>query len=237
MVVRKSSDETVVRSARWEQRHREVLDAAAATFADLGYLGASTTDIADRLGIRAASLYYYVASKEAALARVCEIGITPMIARLDATLASAQPARAKIREAIATQLAPLRSLPDAHYMRVFLRHRYNLTGVKRRHVIGLSRHYQSQVGQIFADGARSGEIDPATDPDVASFALIALCNAVIVGRTLPKGATIDTLIDAFAAIMSDGVATGEPHARADDRLTAHLSVRVSQPTASRRSRR
>ena len=237
MVVRKSREENVVRSVRWERRHLEVLDAAAATFADLGYLGASTTDIADRLGIKAASLYYYVASKEAALAKVCEIGIMPMIERLDATLASAQPARAKIREAIANQLAPLRRLPDAYYMRVFLRHRYSLTGAQRRHVIGLSRHYQAQVGQIFADGIHSGELDPAIDPEVASFALIGLCNAVIAGRTLPKGATIATLIDAFSAIMSDGVATDMPDTRGNDRLAARLSVRVSQPTASRRSRR
>lgn len=237
MSVRKSSEGAVVRSVRWERRHLEVLDAAAATFAELGYLGASTTDIADRLGIKAGSLYYYVSSKEAALAKVCEIGITPMIERLDATLAGVQPARAKIREAIANQLAPLHSFPDAYYMRVFLRHRYSLTGAQRRHIIGLSRHYQAQVGQIFADGIRSGELDPAIDPDVASFALIGLCNAVIAGRTLPKGATIATLIDAFSAILSDGVATDEPQTHRDDRSTAHLSVRVSQPTASRRSRR
>lgn len=237
MVVRKSSEETAVRSVRWERRHREVLDAAAATFAELGYLGASTTDIADRLGIKAASLYYYVASKEAALAKVCEIGILPMIERLDVTLASAQPARAKIREAISNQLAPLRSLPDAHYMRVFLRHRYSLTGARRRHVIGLSRHYQAQVGQIFADGIRSGELDPAMDPDVASFALIGLCNAVIAGRTLPKGATIATLIEAFSAIVSDGVATDKADALRDGRMSARRSVRTSSPTALRRSRR
>lgn len=222
-----------MRSVRWERRHLEVLDAAAATFADLGYLGASTTDIADRLGIKAGSLYYYVDSKEAALAQVCEIGIMPMIERLDATLASSQSARAKIREAISNQIAALHRLPDAYYLRVFLRHRYNLTGARRRHVIGLSRRYQSQVGQIFADGIRSGELDPATDPDVASFALIALCNAVIAGRTLPKGATVATLIDAFSAIMSDGVAADrQEHCGGDTPL-----VHRSQPTVSQGPRR
>ena len=44
-------------SAKWENRYREVLDAAAIAFAEKGYLGASTRDIAERLGIRAASLY------------------------------------------------------------------------------------------------------------------------------------------------------------------------------------
>ena len=51
-------------SAKWESRYREVLDAAAIAFAENGYLGASTRDIAERLGIRAASLYYYLPSKE-----------------------------------------------------------------------------------------------------------------------------------------------------------------------------
>lgn len=56
-------------TAKWENRYREVLDAAAMAFAERGYLGASTRDIAERLGIRAASLYYYLPSKEAAFLR------------------------------------------------------------------------------------------------------------------------------------------------------------------------
>ena len=59
-------------TARWERRYREVLDAAATAFAEKGYLGASMKDIADRLGVRHASLYYYFPSKEAALAAICD---------------------------------------------------------------------------------------------------------------------------------------------------------------------
>ena len=65
-----ASDATLSRwepTAKWESRYREVRDAAARSFAEKGYLGASTKDIADRLGIRAASLYYYLPSKDAAL--------------------------------------------------------------------------------------------------------------------------------------------------------------------------
>ena len=58
-------------NAKWENRYREVLDAAAVAFAEKGYIGASTRDIAERLGIRAASLYYYLPSKEAALLAIC----------------------------------------------------------------------------------------------------------------------------------------------------------------------
>ena len=41
------------------RRLSEVVDAAAKVFARRGYHGASTQDIADVLGIRQASLYYY----------------------------------------------------------------------------------------------------------------------------------------------------------------------------------
>ena len=53
------------------RRAEEVLEAAAAVFADMGFHGASTQDIADRLGMRQASLYYYFILKEVALELVC----------------------------------------------------------------------------------------------------------------------------------------------------------------------
>ena len=53
------------------QRKREVIDAAAAVFARMGYPGASMRDIAEQAAIRQASIYYYFRSKEAALEEVC----------------------------------------------------------------------------------------------------------------------------------------------------------------------
>ena len=41
----------------------EIIDAAARVFAERGFHGATTQDIADVLGIRQASLYYYFAPR------------------------------------------------------------------------------------------------------------------------------------------------------------------------------
>ena len=57
------------------RRSREIIEAAARVFAELGYYGATTQKIADVLGMRQASLYYYLPSKEAALEQVCEAGV------------------------------------------------------------------------------------------------------------------------------------------------------------------
>ena len=54
-----------VKSGGPKRRTAEIIAAAAKVFARRGYHGASTQDIADVLGIRQASLYYYFESKEA----------------------------------------------------------------------------------------------------------------------------------------------------------------------------
>ena len=53
----------------------EIIEAAARVFAERGFHGATTQDIADVLGIRQASLYYYFSSKEVALELVCLKGV------------------------------------------------------------------------------------------------------------------------------------------------------------------
>src|SRR6266540_1151445 len=57
------------------RRAPEIIEAAARVFAERGYHGATTQDIADVLRIRQASLYYYFPSKEVALELVCIHGV------------------------------------------------------------------------------------------------------------------------------------------------------------------
>ena len=104
-------------TSKWEHRYREVLDAAAIAFAEKGYLGASTRDIAERLGIRAASLYYYLPSKEAALLAICKLGVLDFIDNLKDIIAQPEPAPEKLQAAITNHLLPLRSRPAADYIR------------------------------------------------------------------------------------------------------------------------
>lgn len=66
-------------TGRWERRHRQALDAVAVTFSERGCQGSSTADIARRIGVRQASVYYCFPSKEAALAAVCDLGIGNMV--------------------------------------------------------------------------------------------------------------------------------------------------------------
>src|SRR4029078_9215574 len=63
------------RNASQRRRAPQIMDPGAGLFAERGFHGATTQDIADVLGIRQASLYYYFSSKEAALELVCLRGV------------------------------------------------------------------------------------------------------------------------------------------------------------------
>src|SRR5882672_3367680 len=65
-------------------RKEEILDVATRLFAERGYDGASMNDVAERVGMRKASLFYHFATKdalyEAVLNRLIERLATPLAA-------------------------------------------------------------------------------------------------------------------------------------------------------------
>lgn len=197
-------------TARWERRNREVLDAAAMVFAEKGYLGASTRDVAERLGIRQASLYYYFPSKEVALATICELGVKDFIFHLRNILAASASASEKIRAAMANHLSPLRSRPEADYIRVFVLHRHELPNGLRHKIAALAREYQDAVEELFVAGIARGEFRSDLDPKRASLAFLGLCNSVIGARALPPTSAVDDFIDDYARIFTHGVLSDGP---------------------------
>lgn len=230
-----ASDATLSRwepTAKWESRYREVRDAAARSFAEKGYLGASTKDIADRLGIRAASLYYYLPSKDAALAAVCEHGITSFIENLRRIIESDEPAVEKVRAVVSNQLSPLRRQPDADYVRVFLRHRHELPEPARKRMVGLTHEFQSLVERVLAEGVAKGEFRRGLDPQLAMLALLGLCNSVIGAHSLPRAVTIDSLIGEYCRIFTKGIcALTENACSKDIARTRSRATRGNQPRA------
>jgi AcrR family transcriptional regulator len=219
-------------TARWERRYREVLDAAATVFAEKGYAGASTRDIAERLSVRQASLYYYFPSKEAALAAICELGVKDFIGNLQAILAEPIPTADKLRAAIANHLAPLRSNPEADYIRVFLRHRHELPAGPRQSVAALARTYQGLVERLFVEGIAKRELRPGLNPQLATLAFLGLCNSVIANRALPRSTNIDDIMLEYAEILNGGVVASK--GENNDASRASPGIRKNSPRKKRK---
>ena len=65
----------------------QILDAAGGLFAENGYAGTSTRAIAERVGVRQASLYYHFAGKDDILLELLETSVRPSLAFVDTLLA------------------------------------------------------------------------------------------------------------------------------------------------------
>jgi AcrR family transcriptional regulator len=193
-----------IKSGRRQRRSAEIIDAAARVFAERGFHGASTQDIADVLGVRQASVYYYFPSKEVALEMVCARGVEGFVENAIRVTERKASAADKLAGLIQSHVAPLRERPD--YVKVFLNERRHLPAESRRRIGRLSR----AVERIFEDVIRSGvqrrEFRAGLDPRLATLAILGMVNAVASWIGKSKGVTIERISAQFAALVLAGVA-------------------------------
>ncbi|MDJ0917321.1 MAG: TetR/AcrR family transcriptional regulator [Woeseiaceae bacterium] len=156
------------------KQHRAVL-AAASVFAEKGYHGASTRDIADRMGIQQGSIYYYFKSKEDALADVCLFGIEDYVSHMETTAMSDQPFESKLLATITSHLTSYRERNEA--LKVHNSERLYLPKKKRTRLKALGSRYRQLLEELFEQGIADGVVRPTVDAHFAAQSVIGLCNA------------------------------------------------------------
>jgi AcrR family transcriptional regulator len=200
---RRKTDNEVSKVDKYRRRYGEIIDAAAAVFAEKGYHGSSTKDIADRLGIRQGSLYYYFESKESALEEVCQIGVEGFVQRLEAILARDISPEEMLRAAVHNHLAPLEDRPN--YVRVFQHQRHELPPARRRKIAAAAGHYEKLLQTMFERGVAAGAFRQDLDCRLATLGLLGMCNAVGDWRDSEPGATIWEIAENFVSMLISGV--------------------------------
>ncbi|GAA3246548.1 TetR/AcrR family transcriptional regulator [Nonomuraea helvata] len=156
-------------------RREQIVEAAVAAYADLGYHGASLRKIAKRVGISHAGLIYYFPTREALLAAVLE--------RRDVEDA----ARGGLPQS--PGLGVLRHLLDVaahnqdHPAIVELYARLAAEAITPGHPAHgyFTRHYRQVRGYAaasFAALAEAGQLRDGVDPETAAAALIALMDGL-----------------------------------------------------------
>lgn len=162
-------------SNRYEGQRKQAIMSAAAVFAEKGFHGSSTRDIAERLGIKQGSLYYYFKSKEEALGEVCHFGIEEYVHRMQDIAASDQPFEAKLMATVSSHLSSYRERNEA--LKVYNDERLYLPEERRTKLKQLGSQYRKQLEGIFEQGKESGVLRPSLDCHFAAQAVIGLCNA------------------------------------------------------------
>jgi len=160
---------------RYEQQRQRAIRSAATVFAEKGFYGASTRDIAEHMGIKQGSLYYYFKSKEDALGEVCRYGIEDYVDRMKSIAASDQPFESKLMATVTSHLSSYREKNEA--LKVHNDERLYLPEEKRATLKELGSSYRQQLEGIFEEGVESGVVRKSLDCHFAAQAVIGMCNA------------------------------------------------------------
>jgi AcrR family transcriptional regulator len=190
-------DKTALKKAKYRRRQIEVFDAAAAVFAEKGYHGASTGDIAAKLGIAQSSLYYYFKSKDEALEQVCLESIKGYVERLKMIVESDLTPAQKIRSAVFNHIEPINTIPD--YFRTFTGELRYLPKSRRSTLSRMISNYNALVEKILTLGIADGTFSASMDCHLAMLQLISQCNYAPLWVGSKAGYDIDTIANSIAA--------------------------------------
>jgi AcrR family transcriptional regulator len=161
-------------AARWN----EVLDAAAAVFAEKGYQAARIEDIAARVGILKGSLYYYIESKEDLLYALTISGHRKGLATIDEdeeTRAAEPTTRLGAFIVRWTRMIPT----TGEYAPVTERDVAQLSDERRAEVMKIRNEMHRYVRRIIEQGIADGQFDATTDPGVATNAIFEMLNSTV----------------------------------------------------------
>ena len=160
---------------KYQQQRLQAIRSAAAVFAEKGFHGSSTRDIAERMGIKQGSLYYYFKSKQEALGEVCLFGIEDYVSHMQVIAASDQSFESKLMATITSHLSSYRERNEA--LKVYNDERLYLPEEKRGNLKLLGSGYRQLLEEIFEEGVQSGALRTSIDCHFAAQAVIGICNA------------------------------------------------------------
>lgn len=194
------------KKSKYDQRYIAAVDAAAAVFAEKGYHGAGTIDIANRLNIKQGSLYYYFRSKEAALEAVCLEGIQHQVRYLQQLMESELDFPETIRKIVLYTLSALKDRSD--YMVVFNNDRQAIPLERRGNIREQSHTYHKLLEQIFSQAQERGELKSHLDIHISVRALTGLLSSVSSWYHAEQEIDLNTVAQQYSELFLAGSQTG-----------------------------
>ncbi|WP_189399601.1 TetR/AcrR family transcriptional regulator [Arenicella chitinivorans] len=160
---------------KYARKKVAAIAAAAQVFAEKGFHGATTQDIATVMGIKQGSLYYYFKSKEQALQDVCEYGFENYVQQMEKICGKAQPFEAKMQMIITSHLTTYRQKNNA--MKVHNDQRLYLPKERRQHLKELGTRYRQMLENTLQEGVQQRTIRADIDTHFVAYSIIGMCNS------------------------------------------------------------
>ena len=155
-------------------RKEQVIRSAAELFREKGYAAASMRDLAQKLGIEAASLYSHIKSKEEILQSLCFDMAAEFRKSLDEVEKLDVSAGEKLSKGIIGHIQVMAK--DLTASAVFMNEHRHLSQPHLRSFLLLRINYINRFKAIIEAGVKSGEFKPGIDRKLAVMTLFSSLN-------------------------------------------------------------
>lgn len=158
-------------NARWQA----ILRGAAMTFQEFGYAQTTLEDVARRVGVNRATLYYYVGTKEELLVALLYRPIHQMTANMKAIASLDLPPDEKLRRSLMRYAVDMSETPELF---IFLAENLHqvMTGREADDIAANADDYGKVLARVIADGVAAGCFRDDVDPKLAVLAILGMFN-------------------------------------------------------------
>lgn len=191
------------KEARFNQRRELIIRRAAEVFGRKGFHATILDDIAAKLDVTKASLYYYFSTKEDLLYAVLQMAMRDHLDRIDRVLGEnpdASPAK-KLELAIAQHLQLLAEKYEGAFL---LQQEYELEGTHREEIIELRREYEQRFVDIVQEGVQQ-HVFRVRDERVAVLMILGSINWFLRWFRSDGRFTVDEIARVFADLILHGL--------------------------------
>lgn len=151
-------------------RKRQIILIAAKLFREQGYNSVSMRDLADNLGIKAASLYNHIDSKEEILAEIIMDLAFDFTKHMNAVVEEETTVIRKLKEII--QMHVKTTIHKTDFLACMNKEWKNLGKEKQEIFLELRKKYEAQFLHIVQQGIKNGELDK-NNAEITVFSILS----------------------------------------------------------------
>ncbi|MDE3249635.1 MAG: TetR/AcrR family transcriptional regulator [Bacteroidota bacterium] len=161
-----------IRQRKNSTRKETIVDTAARLFRERGFAATSMRDLAEQVGVEAASLYNHISSKAEILQELCFKVANQFISNIDKIEAEDSPAIKKIEAILRFHIRQMLN----HYEEVYVSDREwkHLTDPYLSNIRNQRRVYRQRIASIIEEGIRKNEIKKIDAPTAVLIMLHAV---------------------------------------------------------------
>lgn len=201
--------------AAYQERRREIVNAAAEVFRDKGLRGTSLNDVAERLSTDRASLYYYVGSKDELFHEVVHEAAEANVRAAEEIVAGDAPAPEKLRALVKSTMASY----GRHFPFLFVYIQENLSQVPNpktewsKKAKTINKRYDAAIVAMIQQGLDEGSIMPVASARVLAYGIIGMMNWTHRWFKHDDALSAEEIGESYAQMVLGGLATRRPRRR------------------------